>query len=54
VATIQWVVNAYTLYLSAFLLVGGAAGDQLGRRRIPSPALPCSPSPPSDAACLRT
>src|SRR5262249_50029719 len=34
VAMIQWVINAYTLCLAAFLLVGGAAGDQLGRRRI--------------------
>lgn len=30
---IQWLVNAYTLSLSALLLVGGAAGDQFGRRR---------------------
>jgi len=30
---VQWIVNAYTLCLSAFLLVGGAAGDQFGRRR---------------------
>ena len=34
VAAIQWVINAYTLCLSAFLLIGGAAGDQLGRRRV--------------------
>jgi EmrB/QacA subfamily drug resistance transporter len=33
-AVIQWVINAYTLCLAAFLLVGGAAGDQIGRRRI--------------------
>jgi MFS family permease len=31
---IQWIVNAYTLCLSALLLVGGAAGDQFGRRRL--------------------
>ena len=30
---VQWVVNAYTLCLSALLLVGGTAGDQFGRRR---------------------
>jgi len=30
---VQWLVNAYTLFLSALLLVGGAAGDQFGRRR---------------------
>jgi EmrB/QacA subfamily drug resistance transporter len=34
VAVIQWLVNAYTLSLSAFLLTGGAAGDLFGRRRI--------------------
>lgn len=33
-AAMQWVVNAYTLCMSALLLVGGAAGDQLGRRRM--------------------
>jgi len=31
---VQWLVNAYTLCLSALLLVGGAAGDQFGRRRL--------------------
>jgi MFS family permease len=31
---IQWLVNAYTLCLSAFLLIGGSAADQFGRRRI--------------------
>jgi EmrB/QacA subfamily drug resistance transporter len=30
---VQWLVNAYTLCLSALLLVGGATGDQFGRRR---------------------
>jgi EmrB/QacA subfamily drug resistance transporter len=30
----QWVVNAYTLCMSALLLVGGAAADQFGRRRV--------------------
>jgi len=30
----QWVINSYTLCVSALLLVGGAAGDQFGRRRI--------------------
>jgi len=33
-ALIQWVINAYTLSLAALLLIGGAAGDQFGRRRI--------------------
>ena len=30
----QWVVNAYTLCLSALLLIGGATADQFGRRRL--------------------
>src|SRR5579885_794215 len=30
----QWVVNAYTLCMSALLLLGGAAADQFGRRRM--------------------
>lgn len=30
----QWVVNAYALMLGALLLVGGAAGDRFGRRRM--------------------
>ena len=34
VVVIQWLVNAYTLCLSAFLLGGGSAGDLFGRRRI--------------------
>src|SRR5262249_47119031 len=34
VAVIQWLVNASTLSLSAFLLIGGAAGDRFGRRRV--------------------
>jgi MFS family permease len=33
-AAMQWVVNAYTLSLTALLLTGGAAGDQYGRRKI--------------------
>lgn len=32
-STLQWVVNAYMLTLSALLLLGGALGDRLGRRR---------------------
>ena len=30
----QWVVNAYTLLLAALILLGGAAGDRFGRRRV--------------------
>ncbi|MCW6528859.1 MFS transporter [Sphingomonas sp. MMSM20] len=33
-AELQWVVNAYLLPLSALLLLGGAAGDLYGRRRM--------------------
>ena len=33
-AALQWVVNGYTLFLAALLLVGGAAGDRFGRRRV--------------------
>ena len=33
-ASLQWVVNGYTLFLAALLLVGGAAGDRFGRRRV--------------------
>lgn len=31
---LQWVVNAYLLPLSALILLGGAAGDRYGRRRL--------------------
>src|SRR5690349_13895043 len=34
ITLIQWVINAYTLCLSALLLLGGAAGDRFGRRRV--------------------
>ena len=33
-AGLQWIVNAYLLPLSALLLLGGAAGDRYGRRRL--------------------
>ena len=33
-AGLQWIVNAYLLPLSALLLLGGAAGDKFGRRRL--------------------
>jgi EmrB/QacA subfamily drug resistance transporter len=31
---LQWTVNAYTLTLAGFLLLGGALGDRYGRRRV--------------------
>ncbi|GAA0560581.1 MFS transporter [Actinomadura livida] len=33
-AGLQWTVNAYTLTLAGFILLGGSLGDRLGRRRI--------------------
>ena len=33
-ASLQWVVNAYTLIFGGFLLLGGRAGDLLGRKRL--------------------
>ena len=33
-AEVQWVMNAFTLPLSALVLIGGAAGDLYGRRRV--------------------
>ena len=33
-AGLQWTVNAYTLTLAAFILLGGALGDRLGRRKV--------------------
>ena len=34
IADVQWVVEAYTLFLGSLMLTGGALGDRLGRRRI--------------------
>jgi EmrB/QacA subfamily drug resistance transporter len=31
---LQWVIEAYSLLLSAFVLVGGSLGDHYGRRRV--------------------
>jgi len=33
-SSLQWIVNAYTLTLAAFILLGGVLGDRFGRRRI--------------------
>ncbi len=33
-ASLEWVVNAYTLAFGGFLLLGGRAADLLGRRRV--------------------
>ena len=34
VTDVQWVVEAYALFLAALLLVGGSLGDHYGRRRV--------------------
>ena len=34
VVDVQWVIEAYSLLLTAFLLLGGSLGDRYGRRRI--------------------
>jgi len=34
VADIQWVLNAFLLFLAALILIGGSLGDRLGRRRM--------------------
>src|SRR5947209_8470734 len=34
VGDVQWVVEAYSLFLAALILVGGSLGDSFGRRRI--------------------
>ncbi len=34
VVVIQWLVNAYMLCVAALILIGGAAGDRFGRRRV--------------------
>lgn len=34
VAQVQWIVEAYALFLAALILVGGSLGDRFGRRRI--------------------
>ena len=45
-ANLQWIVNAYTLVFGGFLLLGGRAGDLLGRKRaVPGRARRSSPSP---------
>src|SRR3982751_3582702 len=34
VADVQWVVESYTLFLAALLLLGGSLGDRFGRAKI--------------------
>lgn len=34
ITDVQWVIEAYALFLGALILVGGSLGDQFGRRKI--------------------
>ncbi len=34
ITDVQWVIEAYALFLGALILVGGSIGDQLGRKRV--------------------
>jgi EmrB/QacA subfamily drug resistance transporter len=34
IASVQWIVEAYALFLAALLLVGGFLGDKFGRKRV--------------------
>ena len=34
ITDVQWVIEAYALFLGALILVGGSLGDQFGRRRM--------------------
>src|SRR5881394_2174767 len=34
ITDVQWVIEAYALFLGALILVGGSIGDQFGRRRM--------------------
>ena len=33
-SSLQWIVNAYALLFGGFLLLGGRAGDLIGRKRV--------------------
>src|SRR3984893_4810937 len=34
ITDVQWVIEAYALFLGALILVGGSMGDQVGRKRV--------------------
>jgi MFS family permease len=34
ISDLQWVVDAYTIVLASFLMLGGSTADRLGRRRV--------------------
>jgi MFS family permease len=50
---IQWVVEAYALFLAALLLAGGALGDLYGRVKCSPLVLRCFLSPRPGAGLLR-
>src|SRR3989442_9940460 len=39
-SSLQWVVDAYSLTLAAFLLTAGSFPDRIGRRRVVTPGFP--------------
>src|SRR3977135_2992586 len=34
ITDVQWVIEAYALFLGTLILVGGSLGDQFGRKRV--------------------
>ena len=34
ISDVQWVIEAYALFLGGLILVGGSLGDQFGRKRV--------------------
>src|SRR6202521_3509648 len=34
ITEVQWVIEAYAVFLGALILVGGSMGDQFGRKRV--------------------
>ena len=49
---LQWVIDAYSLMLAAFLLTAGTVADRIGRRaRVHLADSSCSPSRRRCAAC---
>src|SRR4026209_1558461 len=34
ITDVQWVIEAYALFLGSLILVGGSLGDQFGRKRV--------------------
>src|SRR6476661_9231017 len=32
---LQWVIDAYTIVIASFLMLGGSTADRFGRRRVP-------------------